>query len=78
MGQVFLAGEKAQERPALLRDMIANRATQHWVTGLECVEDRAQSHLALDFDFYVAVNVGQRSQVGWKSESNHSSVIMRA
>ena len=78
MRQVFLAGEEAQERPTLLRDMIANRATQHRITSLECVEDRSQSHLAFDFDFDVAANVRQRSQVGWKNESNHSSLIMRA
>src|SRR5260370_42318598 len=38
---VFLAGEEPQERTALLRDMIADRAAQHRILGLEGVEPRA-------------------------------------
>ena len=38
MRQVFLASEEAQERPPLLRDLVANRTAQHGISSLERVE----------------------------------------
>ena len=38
MRQILLAGEEAQERAPLLRNMIADGAAQHRVAGLERVE----------------------------------------
>ena len=38
MGQVLLAGEEPQERPALLRDVVADRPAQHRIAGLEGIE----------------------------------------
>ena len=39
--KILLAGEEPHERPALLRDVVADRPAQHRIAGLERVEDRA-------------------------------------
>src|SRR5260370_24166644 len=38
--QILLACEEAQEGTALLRDVIANGAAQHWILGLERIDHR--------------------------------------
>ena len=38
--EILLAGEEADKGPPLLRDLIADRAAQHRVLGLDGVEDR--------------------------------------
>ena len=40
VGQILLAGEEPHERAALLRDVVADRPTQHRIAVLEGVEDR--------------------------------------
>src|ERR1035441_9945652 len=74
MRQVLLAGEEAQERPALLGDVVADGAAQHWVTGFERVKDRALRDSALDFDLHLAANVRQRPQMCRQYDSDHGSV----
>src|ERR1700722_6671641 len=44
VGPILLAGEEAQEGAALQSDVIANRAAQHGIAGLERVERRAQRY----------------------------------
>ncbi len=46
--EIFLAGKVTDERPALMRDMIADRAAQHRIAGLERVEDRGRRHRVRD------------------------------
>ncbi len=74
MGQILLAGEKPQERPALLRDVVADRSTQHRITGLERVEDRAQRGPTLDFELHLSADVRERPQMWWEYDSDHGSV----
>jgi len=74
MRQVLLAGEKPQVRPALLRDVVADRPAQHRIAGLNRVEDQAQRGLAFDLDFHVAVNTCQGSQVLREHNSDHISL----
>src|SRR6516165_7588201 len=74
MRQVFLASKEAQEGPPLSGDVVANRAAQHWIAGLECVEDRAQRGRALDVKLYLAIHVCQRSQMRRNFHANHGSV----
>jgi hypothetical protein len=57
MRKVLRASEESQERSALLRDVIANRASQHRVVGLERVEDRALRGRTLDLELHVAANM---------------------
>src|SRR5712692_3286519 len=54
VGQILLAGEETQERPALLRDLVADRPAQHRIASLERVEDRPQRDWAVDLKFYFA------------------------
>jgi len=58
VGQIFAASEKAQEGAALLRDMVANRPSQHRVGRLERVESRAQRGWTLDLKHDLAANAG--------------------
>src|SRR5437899_4322220 len=75
MGEVLLAGEEPQERSALLRDLIADRAAQHRVAGLECVEDRALRGLTLDVELHLAADARQRPQMCREYDSDHGSVL---
>jgi len=43
VGQVLLAGEEPDERPPPVHGVVADRAAQHRVAGLESVEDQADS-----------------------------------
>src|SRR5438270_12587338 len=74
MREVLFAGKKPQEWPALLRDVVADRSSQHRISRLESVEDRALGGLARQFDFHLPADLGQRSQVGRKYDANHDSV----
>ena len=73
-GQIFLAGEKSQERAALERDVVANRPAKHRIACLECVEDRAHRDRARDVDRNLASDVRQRPQMRRKDDLNHGSV----
>ena len=72
--QILAAGEEAQERAALLRDVIADRAAQHRVTGFERVEDGALRELPSDLEFDFAVDVRQSSQMWREDNADHASV----
>src|SRR5262245_16074995 len=74
MRQVFCAGEKAQHRPALPRDVVADRPAQHRIAGLQRVEDRALRGRPLDGELHLAADVGQRPQMIRKHHSDHGSV----
>ncbi len=63
MRQIFLASEKSQKRPALLRSVVADGSAQHRVAGLQRIEDRPLRGLSLDFEFHVAADMRQGSQV---------------
>src|SRR5260370_11873896 len=65
MGQILPAGEESQERPALLRDVVTDRAAQHGIAGLERVEDRALRGRTLDVELHFTGDVRQPPQV-WR------------
>jgi hypothetical protein len=72
--QIFLAGEEAQKRPPLLRNLIADRPAQHGVASLQCVEDRALRDRTIDLEFNLTADVRQRTKMLWKLDSNHGSL----
>ena len=57
VGEVFFAGEEAQERAALLRVVVADGAAQHGIAGLERVQHRALRDRALDFERHLTADV---------------------
>jgi len=63
MGEILLAGEEAQEWPALLRDMVPDGASKHGIASLERVKNRALRGRALDFELHLAVDARQRPQM---------------
>src|SRR6266853_4235340 len=75
VGQISLAGKEPQERAALERDMIANRAAQHRVPGLERVEDgRARDRAGADVELHLVANVRQGAQVRREDDADHRRV----
>ena len=74
VGQIFLAGEEAHERPALLGRMVADRSAQHWVASLKRVDHRALRDRAFNLELGLALELGQHPQMGWKIDSDHGSV----
>src|SRR5882672_6830705 len=73
VGQILLAGEEAQEGATLLRVVVADRAAQHGIAGLDRVENRAQRGSALDYDRDLAADMGQCSQMLGEYHSDHAS-----
>ena len=77
VGQILLAGEEAQERPTLLRDLIADRAAQHGIACLKRVENRSQRDRAVELKFHFASDVRQRSQMLRDYDSDHSGIPLQ-
>src|SRR6266481_2515291 len=74
MGKILLAGEEPQERPTLLRDMVADRPPQHRITRFQRVDHGMLRHRALDLDLHLAGHMRQPSQVCWEHDTDHGSV----
>ena len=72
---VFAAGKESYERPALLRDVIADRATKHRIFCFQRVENRTLRDLIVKFEFHFAANVRQCAQMMRKNDANHGSFI---
>jgi hypothetical protein len=49
VGDVFFAGEEADQGAALVGNVIADRAAEHWIAGLERVENGALGDGGGDF-----------------------------
>jgi hypothetical protein len=77
VGQILLAGEETQERPALLRDLVADRPAQHGIAGFERVKHRPQRDRPVEFKFYFVANVRQRSQMLRDYDSDHFAIPCR-
>src|ERR1700687_2949308 len=75
--QVFLASKEPQERSPLLRAMLADGATQHRITGLKRVENRAQRDRTFDFELDFTSDMRQRAKVLRQFDSNHCMYSMR-
>jgi hypothetical protein len=60
--QLLLAGEKRIIGRSLMRDLVADRAAEHGIAGLQRVEDRALRRLARHLEVIVisAPHVGFR------------------
>ena len=77
MGQILLAGEETQERPTLLRGLVANRPAQHGIASLERVDDRPQRDQAVELKFYFAAGVRQRSEMLRDYDSDHFGIPLQ-
>src|SRR6267143_1593084 len=73
-GIVFLAGEEAQERTALLRDVVADGAAQHRILCFECIEDGALRDGTFDVELHLRTDARQRPQMSGEYDANHGSV----
>ena len=63
-GDVLFAGEEAQEGPALLGCVVADRSAQRWVAGLQCIEHRGQRDWSGDIKLrLVAGEVSEAAEV---------------
>jgi hypothetical protein len=56
--QILLAGEKAQERSALLGYLVADGSAQHWVLGLQGIQDGTLRRPSLKIERYFGANAG--------------------
>jgi hypothetical protein len=74
VGQILPAGEEPQERPALSRGVVADRAAQHRIGGLESIEHRALRHPALEGQPHLPLDARQRPQVRREHDADHGSV----
>jgi len=75
VGEVFFAGEEAQEGAALLRVVVADGAAQHGIAGLERVQHRALRDRTIDFERHLAPDVGEVSEVEGEDYADHASNI---
>src|SRR5262245_6219008 len=72
--QILLAGEEPHERPALLRDVVAQRPPRHRIAGLERVEHRALGGRSLHPELHLAVDPREGPQVSREHHPDHRSV----
>ena len=74
VGKILLAGEESQKRPALLRNVIADRTAQHGIPGLKSIEHRPLRNRTLDLECRLAAGLGQDSQMLREYYTDHGSV----
>src|SRR5207253_355605 len=74
VGEILLAGEEPQERPAALRGVVADGAAQRRIPGLQGVEDGALRDRTFDRELHLAVDARQRPQMDRKRDADHGSV----
>src|SRR6266849_1591166 len=74
VGQIPLAGEEPQERPALLGDVVPDRPAQHGIARLERVEHRRPCDRAGNFEQHVVFDVRQRPQMRRECDPDHFRV----
>src|SRR6266852_1833139 len=72
--QILLACEEAQEGTALLCDVIADGAAQHWILGLEGIDHRTHCGLAADFELHFTADARKSAQMWREYDPNHGSV----
>jgi hypothetical protein len=71
VGEVFGAGEEAEEWAALEGIVIADCAAEHGIAGFEFIEDRAESGRSGEFERDLAVHVSQCAEMGGENDANH-------
>jgi hypothetical protein len=71
VGDVFFAGEEAQEGAALFRGVVADGALQHWVLGFERIEDGALRDGGWNFEQDVARDFCERAEVRGEDYVDH-------
>lgn len=69
--KVLFAGVVPQERSPLLRDVVANRAAEHRVAGLQRVEYRADCDRRLNVELHLGRDVSEHAQVIRNFDSDH-------
>jgi hypothetical protein len=74
MRYIFSTGEKSDEWPAQLSDVLAHRPAQHGISSFELVEYRPPSHSGVDVEFYLAIDARQDAQMRRQNDANHGSV----
>src|SRR5438105_4657396 len=71
---VARAGEEANKGPALERHVIAHRATQDRIAGLERIEHGTRRGWVGNVEYHFTVYARQRLQVVRQLDTNHDSV----
>ncbi len=70
-GEIFFAGEEAQERAALVSGVIADGAAEHGIVRFEGVEDGALGDWGRDFEREFCADVGQGAEVLGEDKADH-------
>jgi len=65
---------QAEERPAPLRDMVAERPLQHRKAGLEDVQERSLSYRTRDLESRLAAHVREQPWMMRECDANHGGV----
>jgi hypothetical protein len=74
MREILLAGKESYERPALMRNLIADGAAQHRITRLQRIEHGALRGRAMHIDLHLDFGVRQCSQMARQHHAYHGSV----
>ena len=74
MRKVLTAGKETQERPAGLRDVVANRTAQHRIPALDRVDDGALCDGCLKVEFHFAADAREPTEMRRENDANQASV----
>src|ERR1022692_3385219 len=75
MGQGLLAGEETGERPPRAAVMVADGAAQYRVAGFQRVQDGPLRDRPGDVEPDLAVDAGERAQMGGQDDPDRKSVV---
>lgn len=75
VGEIFFAGEKAQEGAALFGVVVAYGSAQHGIADLERIQHGALRDWAFNFERYLGVGVRQGSEVEGKNDADHVQIL---
>jgi len=71
---ILAAGKETDEGPALEGGGIADGSAKDGVAGLESIKDGRDGRRAGDFQFYLAVDAGERAEVEGQDDADHGRV----
>ena len=72
--EILLAGKEAQEGAAALGGVVADGSAQHWIAGLERIDDGVRRHRPLDLERHLSVDPGEPAEMVGEHHADHGSV----
>src|SRR5438270_11115103 len=74
MGEVLLAGKKAQKCATLVCDMVTDRSFEDRIFGFERIQHSSLRYAPIHFELYLTIHARQCAQMKRQCDPDHFSV----